>query len=62
MVMDLSFSHWIWGALLCLTSSQQLGLELHLLLVAGITRDAQSGGEIRVMSVTESGVAERVVN
>jgi proteasome beta subunit len=29
---------------------------------AGIARDAQSGGEIRVMSVTESGVAERVVN
>jgi proteasome beta subunit len=29
---------------------------------AGIARDAQSGGEIRVMSVTESGVTERVVN
>jgi proteasome beta subunit len=29
---------------------------------AGISRDAQSGGEIRVMSVTESGVAERIVN
>jgi proteasome beta subunit len=29
---------------------------------AGIARDAQSGGEIRVMSVTESGVIERVVN
>jgi proteasome beta subunit len=29
---------------------------------AGIARDAQSGGEIRVMSVTPSGVAERVVN
>ena len=29
---------------------------------AGIARDAQSGGDIRVMSVTESGVAERIVN
>jgi proteasome beta subunit len=29
---------------------------------AGIARDIQSGGEIRVMSVTESGVTERVVN
>ena len=29
---------------------------------AGIARDAQSGGEIRVMSVTPSGVTERVVN
>jgi proteasome beta subunit len=29
---------------------------------AGIARDAQSGGDIRVMSVTESGVTERVVN
>jgi proteasome beta subunit len=29
---------------------------------AGIARDAQSGGEIRVFSVTESGVSERVVN
>jgi 20S proteasome alpha/beta subunit len=29
---------------------------------AGIVRDAQSGGEIRVMSVTESGIAERLVN
>ena len=29
---------------------------------AGITRDAQSGGDIRVMSVTESGIAERIVN
>jgi proteasome beta subunit len=29
---------------------------------AGIARDAQSGGDIRVMSVTEHGVAERIVN
>jgi proteasome beta subunit len=29
---------------------------------AGIARDAQSGGEIRVLSVTEDGVTERVVN
>ncbi|MHA2078777.1 MAG: proteasome subunit beta [Candidatus Thorarchaeota archaeon] len=29
---------------------------------AGIARDAQSGGDIRVMSVTKSGVTERVVN
>jgi proteasome beta subunit len=29
---------------------------------AGIARDAQSGGDIRVMSVTEGGVAEKVVN
>ncbi len=29
---------------------------------AGIARDAQSGGEIRVMSVTDRGIAERVVN
>jgi len=29
---------------------------------AGIARDAQSGGEIRVMSVTEGGVTERLVN
>jgi proteasome beta subunit len=29
---------------------------------AGIARDAQSGGDVRVMSVTESGVAERIVN
>ena len=29
---------------------------------AGIARDAQSGGEIRVMSVTQNGVTERVVN
>jgi proteasome beta subunit len=29
---------------------------------AGIARDIQSGGDIRVMSVTESGVTERVVN
>ena len=29
---------------------------------AGIARDAQSGGEIRVMSVTNKGVTERVVN
>ncbi|MFX1559969.1 MAG: proteasome subunit beta, partial [Promethearchaeota archaeon] len=29
---------------------------------AGITRDAQSGGEIRVMSVTDGGVTERLVN
>jgi len=29
---------------------------------AGIARDAQSGGDIRVMSVTESGVTERVIN
>jgi proteasome beta subunit len=29
---------------------------------AGIARDAQSGGNIRVMSVTENGVAERVVS
>ena len=29
---------------------------------AGIARDAQSGGEIHVMSVTESGITERVVN
>ena len=28
---------------------------------AGISRDVQSGGEIRVMSVTKSGVTERVV-
>jgi proteasome beta subunit len=29
---------------------------------AGIARDAQSGGDIRVMSVTEGGVTERLVN
>ncbi len=29
---------------------------------AGIARDAQSGGDVRVMSVTKSGVAERIVN
>ncbi len=29
---------------------------------AGIARDAQSGGDVRVMSVTESGVAERIVS
>jgi proteasome beta subunit len=29
---------------------------------ASISRDIQSGGDIRVMSVTESGVTERVVN
>ncbi len=29
---------------------------------AGIARDAQSGGDVRVMSVTESGVTERIVN
>lgn len=29
---------------------------------AGIARDIQSGGDIRVMTVTESGVTERVVN
>ena len=29
---------------------------------AGIARDAQSGGDVRVMSVTESGVSERIVN
>jgi proteasome beta subunit len=29
---------------------------------AGIARDAQSGGDIRIMSVTTSGVTERVVN
>ena len=29
---------------------------------AGISRDIQSGGEIRVMSVTDGGVTERVVN
>ncbi|MFW9813068.1 MAG: proteasome subunit beta [Candidatus Thorarchaeota archaeon] len=29
---------------------------------AGIARDAQSGGDIRIMSVTKSGVTERVVN
>ncbi len=29
---------------------------------AGIARDAQSGGDIRVMSVTKSGIAERLVN
>jgi proteasome beta subunit len=29
---------------------------------AGIARDAQSGGEVRVMNVTKSGIAERVVN
>jgi proteasome beta subunit len=29
---------------------------------AGIARDAQSGGEIRVMSVTKSGITERLVN
>ena len=29
---------------------------------AGIVRDAQSGGDIRVMSVTESGITERIVN
>ncbi|MFW9870244.1 MAG: proteasome subunit beta [Candidatus Thorarchaeota archaeon] len=29
---------------------------------AGIARDAQSGGDIRVMSVTDSGVTERIVN
>ena len=29
---------------------------------AGIARDAQSGGDIRIMSVTKSGVTERIVN
>ncbi|MGY5858303.1 MAG: proteasome subunit beta [Candidatus Thorarchaeota archaeon] len=29
---------------------------------AGISRDIQSGGEIRVMSVTDSGITERVVS
>ena len=29
---------------------------------AGIARDAQSGGEIHIISVTEKGVTERVVN
>ena len=29
---------------------------------AGIARDIQSGGDIRIMTVTESGVTERVVN
>jgi proteasome beta subunit len=29
---------------------------------AGISRDIQSGGEIRVMSVTDGGVTERIVN
>jgi proteasome beta subunit len=29
---------------------------------AGIARDVQSGGDIRVMSVTEDGVTERIVN
>ncbi|MBY8999148.1 MAG: proteasome subunit beta, partial [Candidatus Thorarchaeota archaeon] len=29
---------------------------------AGISRDIQSGGEIRVMSVTDSGVTERIVS
>ena len=29
---------------------------------AGIARDAQSGGDVRVMSVTKGGVAERIVN
>jgi proteasome beta subunit len=29
---------------------------------AGIARDAQSGGEIRVMSVTKNGIIERLVN
>lgn len=29
---------------------------------AGISRDVQSGGEIRIMSVTDSGVTERVVS
>jgi len=29
---------------------------------AGIARDIQSGGEIRIMTVTESGIAERVVD
>ncbi len=29
---------------------------------AGIARDAQSGGEIRVMSVTDKGITERLVN
>jgi len=29
---------------------------------AGIARDAQSGGDIRVMSVTKSGVTERIVS
>jgi len=29
---------------------------------AGIARDAQSGGEIRVMSVTKAGIIERLVN
>ena len=29
---------------------------------AGIVRDAQSGGDVRVMSVTESGVTERIVD
>jgi len=28
---------------------------------AGIARDAQSGGEIRIMTVTKDGIAERVV-
>ena len=29
---------------------------------AGIARDAQSGGEIRIMSVTKNGIIERLVN
>ncbi|MHA1943042.1 MAG: proteasome subunit beta [Candidatus Thorarchaeota archaeon] len=29
---------------------------------AGIARDAQSGGDVRIMSVTEGGVTERLVN
>ena len=29
---------------------------------AGIARDVQSGGDIRVMTVSDSGVAERIVN
>jgi len=29
---------------------------------AGIARDIQSGGDIRIMTVTESGVTERIVN
>jgi proteasome beta subunit len=29
---------------------------------AGIARDAQSGGDIRIMSVTESGISERTIS
>jgi len=29
---------------------------------AGIARDIQSGGEIRIMSVTDSGITERTVS